>query len=122
MLPTDDQYYNIPISINYICSLFYYIKEKWNKDIIGSDYEIIEDIIKRADAVHGEQSVLLSHIAISGLYHWKFKFTKYGQYSNHYIDFGIVKRNADLQQIVKTYLGGVKKTAYVWSVSSRELF
>ena len=119
--PSNESRYNIPISINYICALFYYIKEKWNTDQIGEDYEIIDDTLKRkTNNLGSEQSALLTNIARSGMNHWKFKLTKFSS-DGCYMDFGIVKENANFDKIAKTYLGEFPNTAYVWSVRSTEL-
>ena len=43
MFSQESSYHLIPDSINIICGLFYYVTDKWNKNILPSKYSLSDD-------------------------------------------------------------------------------
>ena len=115
-------YYNIPTAINHLCALFYYLAEdEWDKDRMGSQYEIDQDtnaLLRKSCGPQEEQSVYLTNVAESGTHHWRFKLTFN---SLQYIDIGVVRESVDPQLITPTYLGQHANTVYVLSLQHDKL-
>ena len=116
LLPKDAAYYNIPISINYICALFYYLHDTWDPDRVHSVYKIKDDTLTRMDP-GAERSAFLTTTIHSGISHWKFQLTKYN--GNSYVDIGVVKKEQiDFEQAIDTFLGKFKDIYYIFSAGS----
>ena len=102
----------IPSLIHYVCLIYYYEQEKWDKNLKSDCIEIIDDKIKH---INGEYycSALLSIIASSGIHCWKFKIVKYDNI-NH-IDIGIWKINSSQpSEILDTYFTTKHENGYAY--------
>ena len=122
LFPHDITYYNIPISINYICLLFYWMKDKWNADRLSDEYEINENALKRTEQ-SGSTTALLTNAIVTGRTRWKFQISSFKElfYANSFIIIGIVKDNVAFDKLLKTHLGNCAQSAYVLDVLNTEL-
>ena len=118
--------FNIPVSINYICALFYYLTDEWNKDRMARKYEISDDKLTLSstgkEGGSDETCACLTAIARSGQNHWKFKIDKWphpGTYD--YVVIGVIKENANFDKVISKWLGGIVNTTYCWDMASTEL-
>ena len=117
-----DTYHNIPPLINNICALFYYLTDKWDKNRIGSMYEINGNKVKVAKQLpetYMHQSTFLENIVYSNKHHWKFKISVYND--SWYIVIGIIKNTANTGEMINTLLGGSANTAYGMDVVYNEI-
>lgn len=120
---------NIPVSIGYICALFYFIFiDAWHKDrhalkymISGDDNTTITSTKDDEDDDDEESSACLTTTAIKGKHHWKFKITKWPKAIYAYIILGIVKDNQDFNKIAGTFLGHHANATYCWDLQQMEL-
>ena len=121
----DTTYYNIPLSINHICTLFYYIRDEWNKDRITKKYLIFEDKfrMKKLKSGFGElnedSTVFLTEIAKLGQHHWKFEINKWQPCG--YGIIGIVKDDINFEKVMNHWLGYYPNTTYCFDVNMIEL-
>ena len=73
ILPKDTAFYNIPQSINYICALFYYLRDKWDEEYIGPCHALSNGgycITTQVDESSSYGTILAKS---PGIYRWKFK-------------------------------------------------
>ena len=106
-LPRDIAYFNIPMSIYQMCTLYYHRFEKWDPDNKDSTYEIIDDYILH-QTMEGWGSAFLTNIVKIGKHDWIFKLTEYPAHRN--VCIGIVKMDKD--KPTKSHLGLEPDTVY----------
>ena len=93
---------DIPLLIDYICALFYYIFEAWDQNRIASGCKISEDRLA-VQCIKGYSTACLTKVAILGKHHWKFQLMGWRM---NYILIGIIKTKC-LEKLFegKYYLG-----------------
>ena len=111
---------NIPPLINYICALFYYVTDKWNKQRTTQNCQISDDELTM-QSINENTTAFLTQIAKSGQHHWKFKINEWASgYAEHLI-IGIVKDIAIEKVIQDQWIGKRENTSYCLDVSLNEL-
>ena len=106
-LPQDIAYFNIPVSIYQICTLYFHRFERWDPNKKDSTYEIIDDYTLH-QTMYGWGSAFLTNIVEVGKHDWIFKLTEYPAHKN--VCIGIVKMNKD--KPTKSFLGCEPGTVY----------
>ena len=73
----DEVYYDIPALVSYMCLLYFYMKELFDAEYIHPSFALSEDkeTLKKKAQEYG--NVYLTPIAVTGVYKWKFKHTKW---------------------------------------------
>ena len=124
LFPSDVIFYNIPTLINYLCALFYFVKDEWDETRIAAKYKILQDKVTLESSNEtewdDESSACMKNIAYSGKHHWKFKIIKWPK--SEYIIIGIIKNDPELiEKVVGTFLGGIPNSTYCLDLYTTEL-
>ena len=113
---------NIPALINYICTLFYYVSEKWNKQRTTQNCLISYDELTMESIDENEfTTAFLTQIAESGQHHWKFKIIERPSEDAGNLIIGIVKDIVIDKVIQDQWIGKSKNASYCLDVSFNEL-
>ena len=119
--------FNIPELIYYICALFYYLTDKWNRDRTSSKYIISEDnvTIESIEVYDVHYMAFLTTVAMQGQHRWRLKINEWGTGYDRYIIIGIVK-NEIIDKLIEEseygfYLGRIENTAYCFDVDAADL-
>eukprot|EP01084_Bolivina_argentea_P210805 358694_1 len=65
-------YYNIPELVNYLCTSYYFIHEKWDPKTIGTTFQILDDDCIKKISDDG-YTTYLTNVVSEGIHHWSFK-------------------------------------------------
>ena len=116
---------NITSLINYICALFYFLNDEWNKIHTTPRYLISDDkvtIQNTMEDIISHRMAFLTKVARMGHHHWKFKIN---EWKKDYIIIGIVKYEK-IFLLTRTsgrydYLGVTPDVAYCLDINAAEL-
>ena len=127
--PKDNTFYNIPESINYICALFYFLKDKWDPKYIGQDHTLSDDGYSITTKGGQGSSSYGTDIAKSpGIYRWKFKIQELPKYMFSWsLVIGVWKVKSANKQVTDTYFTnctqnqGEYEWGYAYDISYTQL-
>ena len=96
IFPKDNTYYNIPDSVNYICALFYHLKDKWDPKYIGANHKLSNDGYSLTIGGGASSSYGTVIVKSPEVYRWKFKIHKAPANSHWNLVLGVWKiKSAD---------------------------
>ena len=110
--------YNIPISINYICAIYYFGCDEWDESSKNSEFIINGNIVTKTGG--GFVTIFLKNITYDyGKYDWKFKLnadlTYDGGCLTYAMQIGIVKNHKINKSMLNTYIGKYANTSYLFA-------
>ena len=120
----DDTFYNIPESINYICALFYYARDKWDPNYIDKNDTLSNDGHAITMKGSASSSYGSTRARAPGIYRWKFMVHEIPEsFSSWALVLGVWKTKSADKPLTSTHFtnstknGGTYEWGYAYDLS-----